>query len=138
MPHQAVRALDDHLLSHWVPPLFSGVDAFRALGRILPTGSPRSVTTHCWWFVYVLHVTFVPSFVHVDVWHLHALSLRHRWGHRRLDELLGGGFREGQVTELVGESGSGKTQARAVARLRLWLVLSLAESWVINSSSLFV
>lgn len=29
---------------------------------------------------------------------------------RRVDELLGGGLREGQLTELYGESASGKTQ----------------------------
>lgn len=31
---------------------------------------------------------------------------------RSLDELLKGGLREGQHTELVGESGTGKTQVR--------------------------
>lgn len=31
-----------------------------------------------------------------------------------LDELLKGGIREGQHTELVGESGSGKTQVRGL------------------------
>ncbi|KAJ7980910.1 DNA repair protein RAD51-like 4 [Quillaja saponaria] len=59
-------------------------------------------------------------------WNKHVLST----GCKRMDELLQGGLRKGQLTELVGPSSSGKTQvclqvASSVAKMQIGSVLYL-------------
>ena len=65
-------------------------------------------------FTFRLNYLFCLTAMNVDSisfgWLMKEFSSRNT----RVDTLLGGGLREGQLTEIVGPSSSGKTQVRSI------------------------
>ena len=108
--YQALADCLNEIGTQLATPVLNGLQLLsqqQTQARLLPTGCrltilPRSHTVS-WPVTHDALCQYL-------TWRLHGMCQYADHLLHRLDELLGGGLREGQLTELYGESASGKTQ----------------------------
>ena len=109
----AASAVLRHIAEHVAPPVCRGSDLLQVMPRLMPAATPQRVAPCRGGREKVVHHTSLVS--SHDAWARGLQRLKDPdgclpTGEAALGELLGGGYRRGQVTEIAGPSGIGKTQ----------------------------